>query len=182
MRDLKMLLKLVIFSLCLKVVLTFPDGAPEAACETLTPVHGLNQPNPMDNPIEIIPEFSHIHAGDLMSVDLRVRNDTIFGPLQFRGFIIQARIDDPNMGVAGRVVGSWELSEGARHVPCTAFPPNSVATHTSNSDKTFVRLLWRAPTNVFQDVVVRFYYSIVWMVPVFWTNTVSIPITVVNFG
>lgn len=174
-----MLLKIVILSLCLKAVLSFPDGAPTAACETLTPVHGINQPRPEEMPVDVLLESNVIREGEYLSVALRVRNDTMFGAFLFRGFIIQARINDPDMNVAGRVVGSFELTEGVKHVACPQFTPNSVVTHTSNNDKGYIRLLWRAPTNIFGDsITVNFYYSVVWMVPMFWTNAVSSPLII----
>lgn len=176
-----MLLKILIVSICLKVVLSFPDGAPTQACESLIPVHGLNQPRPEEMPVELLLETDVIHPGGLISLALRVRNDTMFGSFLFRGFIIQARVMDPNMNVTGRVVGSFELTEGVRHVPCPQFTPNSVATQTSNTDKGYLRLLWRAPPNISGDfVTVNFYYSIVWMVPMFWTNAVSSPLIIEN--
>lgn len=175
-----MFFKLLMFSFCLKIVLSFPDGAPIQACEDLTPIHGLNQPRTEEIPVEILLGSDAIHVGELVSVSLRARNDTMFGPLLFRGFIIQARIMDPNLNVTGRVIGSFELTEGVRHVPCPTLNPNSVATHTINSEKAYLTLLWRAPTNIFEDITVNFYYSIVWMVPMFWTNAVSSPLIIEN--
>jgi len=176
-----MFFKFVILSICVKFVVSFPDGAPEQACETLTPIHGLNQPRPEENPVDLLLESNVIQAGELTSIALRARNDTMFGPLLFRGFIVQARILDQNLNVTGRVVGTFELSDGVRHVPCPQFGPNSVVTHTINSEKAYIRLLWRAPTNVIGDsITVNFYYSIVWMVPMFWTYEVSSPLIIEN--
>lgn len=176
-----MILKFLILSICLKIASCFPDGAPAQACEDLTPRHGQNQPNPEVMPVDVLLESNVIRAGDLISVSLRARNDTMFGPLLFRGFLVQARLMTANVNVPGRVVGSFELTDGARYVPCPTLSPNSVVTHTTNSDKAFIQLLWRAPTNIFEDfVTVNFYYSIVWMFPVFWTNAVSSPLIIEN--
>lgn len=175
-----MLIKILILSICLNFALCWPNGAPIEACETLTPVHGLNQPNPADMPIEVLLESNVVQAGQLMSVSLRVRNDTMFGPsLTFRGFIIQARVQGSN--APGRATGTFELTAGARHVPCPTLGANAVVTHTINNDKTYLQLLWRAPVNIFEPfITVNFYYSIVWMVPVFWTNAISATVTVQN--
>lgn len=175
-----MIFNFLIFSICLKVVLSFPNGAPIAACETLTPQHGLNNPNPVEMPVDLLLESDVIRAGELVSISLRVRNDTVFGPLLFRGFIIQARTLTAG-SIPSRAVGTFELTDGVQHVPCPTLGPNSVVTHTINSDKGYLQLLWRAPANIFEDyITVNFYYSIVWMFPVFWTNAVSSPLVIQN--
>lgn len=176
-----MIFKFLIFSICLKIALCYPNGAPIQACESLIPAHGQNQPNPEAMPVDIILESNVIRAGDLVSISLRTRNDTIFGPLLFRGFLVQARLAAPGVNVTGRVIGSFELTDGVQYVPCPTLSPNSVVTHTSNSDKAYLQLLWRAPTNIFENfVTVNFYYTIVWMFPVFWTNAISSPLVIEN--
>ncbi len=176
-----MIFKFLIFSICLKFAWCLPSGAPVEACEDLTPRHGVNQPNTLPIPVELLLESSVIRAGDLLSVSLRARNDTVFGPLEFKGFIIQARIANPNVNVTGRVIGNFELTDGVRYVPCPTLSPNSVVTQTTNSDKSYIQLLWRAPTNIFEPyITVNFYYTIVWMFPMFWTNAVSSPLIIEN--
>lgn len=176
-----MIFKFLIISLCLNVALCYPSGAPIEACEDLTPRHGQNQPNPIEIPVDVLLETDVIQAGDLISVSLRVRNDTVFGPLAFRGFIIQARTQTSGGNVTGRVVGNFELTNGVRYVPCPTLSPNSVVTHTAYNDKTYVQLLWRAPPNIFENfITVNFYYTVVWMFPVFWTNAVSSPLRIEN--
>lgn len=175
-----MFLKLTILSICLQIALCFPDGAPTQACEDMTPLHGLNQPRPEEMPVDIILERNVIRAGELISVSLRARNDTMFGPLLFRGFMVQAKIAGAGT-VPGRNTGTFELTDGARHVVCPTLAVNSVVTHTSNNEKGYIQLLWRAPANIFEPTItVNFYYSIVWMVPMFWVNAVSSPLTIEN--
>lgn len=176
-----MIFKFFILSICLKIASSLPNGAPIAACEDLIPRHGQNLPRPEEMPVEIILESSVIRAGDLISVSLRARNDTMFGPIQFRGFLVQARIQGASSNVTGRVIGTFELSDGVQHVPCPTLTPNSVVTQTTNNEKTYIQLLWRAPANIFEDfITVNFYYTMVWMFPMFWANAVSDPLIIEN--
>lgn len=166
--ELEMFFKILIFSLCLNAVLCWYNGAPPETCETLIPGHG----GPFGDtiPADILIERQLISAGELISVSIRSRNDTIFGPFMFRGFMMQARIFDTNMNVPGRVTGSFEqLPSDTRYVPCPTLAPNSVVTHSINHDRSYLQLLWRAPTNIVgNSITVQFYYTIVMNVGIFW--------------
>lgn len=174
-----MLFKFVIFSLCLQAVLCWHNGAPPETCETLTPGHG----GPFGDtiPVDILIERNVITAGDLISVSFRSRNDTMFGNFMFRGFMMQARILDTNLNVPGRVTGTFEsLPADARHVQCTTLSANSVVTHSINTDRTYLQLLWRAPVNIIgNSITVQFYYTVVMNIGIFW-QSVSGPITILN--
>lgn len=161
------------------MALCWYNGAPVETCETLTPPHGA--PFGDTIPVDILIERDVISAGELISVSIRSRNDTIFGNFQFRGFMMQARISDANLNVPGRVTGIFEqVPSNARHVPCPTLSPNSVVTHSINDDKTFLQLLWRAPTNIVgNSISVQFYYTVVMNVGIFW-HSVTAPITIVN--
>lgn len=176
-----MILKFLIFSICLKIASSLPNGSPSEACEDLIPRHGINQPRPVEEmPVDVLLESTVIRPGELTSISLRARNDTMFGPLQFRGFLIQARVQGAN-AIPGRVIGTFELTDGVQHLFCPTLTPNSVVTHSSGNEKAYLQLLWRAPANIFEDhVTVNFYYTIVWLFPMFWANAVSSPLIIEN--
>lgn len=174
-----MFFKFIIISVCLQTVLCWYNGAPPETCETLTPPHG----GPFGDviPADILIERDVITAGELISVSIRARNDTIFGNFMFRGFMIQARILDTNLNVPGRVTGIFEnLPTDARHVICPTLSPNSVVTHSINTDRTYLQLLWRAPVNIVgNSITVQFYYTVVMNVGIFW-HSLTGPVTINN--
>lgn len=168
-------LKVVIFAVCLALpaVFAFPDGAPTAACTTLVPLHG-NQLN-FELPLELMLSSQTLNSGSMLYLGLRSLNGTMFGDFQYRGFMVQARIQDGT----NRVVGFFETSPGVRHVICPTLYPESTVTHTAHHDRSFVQVNWRAPANVgANNIVVRFYYTIVMNVGLFWANVVSPPVTI----
>ncbi|KAG4075624.1 hypothetical protein HA402_003449 [Bradysia odoriphaga] len=168
-----MYLKLAVFAICLTSTFAFPDGAPTAACTSLIPQHG--QQLNFDLPLEVLFSSTSVSAGSLLTVSLRALNGTVFGDFQFRGFIVQARIDDGS----GRVVGFFETGPGVRHVVCPTLYPESSVTHTIHDDKAFIQFNWRAPADVGgSPYVVRFYHTIVMNVGIYWSNQVSAPVTI----
>lgn len=170
-----MYLKLVAFVICLQSAFAFPNGAPTAACQTLTPLHG--GPLPFDVPVEVLMSSTTINAGSLITLSFRSLHGTVFGDFWFRGFMVQARIEDGS----GRVLGFFETGPGVRYVDCPMYYPSSTVTHTAHNDKNLVQINWRAPTNIGgSSIVVRFHYTIVMNVGLFWANQVSSPITVLN--
>lgn len=165
-----MLFKTVIFSLCLNVVLCWHNGAPEETCEHMTPQHG----GPFGDtiPVDMVLGRSVVPAGEVLPISIISRNDTIFGPFTYRGIMMQGRIDDPNMGVAGRVLGSFEqFPDHIRYVPCPTLPPNSVITHSINIDRTYTQVHWRAPTNFVGNIPMRIYYTIVMNIGIYWHSS-----------
>lgn len=169
-------LKLVILSICINYAFAFPDGAPTAACQTLVPLHG--NPLPFALPLQVQLSSTSVTSGSLLTLTLQASpNDPVFGNFLFRGFIVQARIEDGT----GRVVGFFETGPGVRHVVCPQFYPESTVTHTAHNDKSAVQINWRAPTNIgANSIVVRFYYTIVMNVGLFWDNEISSPVTILN--
>lgn len=168
-----MFLKLVVFAICLTSAFAFPDGAPTAACQTLVPQHG-NQLN-FDLPLEVTLSTTTLNAGSLLTLGLQALNGTVFGDFVYRGFMVQARVEDGT----GRVVGFFETGPGVRHVDCPMFYPQSTVTHTIHNDKAFTSINWRAPAQVGgSPYVVRFYHTIVMNVGIYWANQVSAPVTV----
>lgn len=170
-----MYLQLVTFAICLASAIAFPEGAPTAACQNLTPQHG--GPLPFDVPVEAVLSTTTVNAGSLVSLQLRSLPGTVFGDFWYRGFMVQARIQDGT----GRVLGFFETGPGVRYVDCPQFYASSTVTHTAHNDKNLVNINWRAPTNIgASSIVVRFHFTIVMNVGLFWANEVSAPITVLN--
>lgn len=167
-----MYFKLAIFAICLTSVFAFPDGAPTAACTNLTPGHG-NQLN-FDLPLEILLSTTSLNSGSLLTISLRALNGTMFGDFTYRGFMVQARTDDGT----SRVVGFFETAAGVRHVTCPMYYPESSVTHTNLLDKTFTQFNWRAPTGLGSPLPVRFHFTIVMNVGIYWANQVSSIVTV----
>lgn len=169
-----MLFKALIFTLCLKFALCFYNGAPSAACLTLVPNHGSIFP--IDLPVNFQLSSTTVRAGYPLPFQIISRNDTIIGDFQFRGFIIQARVADPNMEVERRVVGTFDVATGTRFVDCPTLPPQSTLTHSINTDRTFMQIVWRAPHGM-AGITVNLEFSIVMNVGMYWTG-VSPAITV----
>lgn len=171
-----MLFKTLIFALCLKSALCFYNGAPTAACISLIPNHGSIFP--IDIPVNIVLSSTTVRAGYPLPFQIVSRNDSIIGDFMFRGFMIQARLSDPNMEVERRVVGTFDLASGTRHVDCPTLPSQSTITHSINNDRTFTSLVWRAPHGIF-GVTVNLHLTIVMNVGMYWT-AVSPLITITN--
>jgi len=164
-----MLFKLLIFSVCLKAVLSFYNGAPTAACTTLVPTHGDIFPVPI--PVAMDLQTNNIRAGYPMSVSIRSLPGTIFGDFFYRGFIMQARIADTSLPLASRVVGTWDITTGARHAVCPEFQTGSTLTHVTNNDRQLQTFIWRAPAyNQFSGdfIIVYFHFAIVMNVGMYW--------------
>lgn len=114
-------------------VIALPSGAPTAACFTLTPMHGDNQPQTSPAPVTIEIGNTAIRPGDTITVRL-VAN----GSFSFRGFIVQARnVVAPNSPIGTMIAG--DLSQA---IDCSGF---TTVTHINNLDKTAVEFQWTAP-------------------------------------
>lgn len=161
------------------MALAFPDGAPTQACQTLTPLHGNSLP--FDVPAQLQFSTTTVNAGGMIYVSVVANSDDpVFGNFQFRGFMAQVRIEDGT----GRVVGTFEPGPGVRHVDCSSFGSGatSTVTHTNHADKSILNMNWRAPTDVIgSPITVRFHYTIVMNVGLYWANEISVPVTVLNY-
>lgn len=171
-----MLLKALIFTLCLKFALCFYNGAPTQACLTLVPNHGSIFP--VDIPVNLELSSTTVRAGYPLPFQIVSRNDTIFGDFLYRGFMIQARLADPNLEIERRVVGTFDLASGSRYVDCPMLPPQSTLTHSINTDRSFTGIVWRAPHSM-SGITVNIEFTIVMNVGMYWT-AVSPPITVTD--
>lgn len=171
-----MLFKTLILALCLKYALSYYNGAPTQACLSMIPNHG--EIFPIDVPVNIELSSTTVRSGYPLQFNIRSRNDTIIGDFRYRGFMIQARLTDPNMEVERRVVGTFDVASGTRHVVCPQLSPQSSLTHSVNNDRTFTTVVWRAPHGM-SGITVEIHVTVVMNVGMFWT-TRSAPVTVTN--
>lgn len=66
-----------------------------------------------------------------------------------------------------------------KHLKCTELHEGASVTQFSPSDKTSVDLTWKAPSDVPQEgITVKFHYTIVQTMKVFWVDHQSAVITV----
>lgn len=119
--------------------LSFSTGAGTTACGTLMPSHGGILPQQTLPPVTITRSAENVQQGQTLTLTI-TSNDANFS---FRGFIVQAR----TLANEPEVVGRFIITDGMRAVNCQTLPATSVATHTSNNDKTSVTLQWQAYTN-----------------------------------
>lgn len=174
-----MIFKVLIFSLCLKVVLSLYNGAPTAACTTLIPTHGSQLP--IDIPVQFSLSANVVRAGYPLTVSIQSLPGTVFGDFFYRGFMFQARLAGSSLPIASQVVGTWDIATGTRYADCPQLAPQSTLTHSINNDRDFTQLIWRAPHTFTGDfIMVNIHYTIVMNVGLFW-HVVSPPIRVEHF-
>lgn len=162
-----MFFKSLIFVLCLKVALSLYNGAPSEACLTLVPTHGSVFNAPL--PVEILLQSNNVRAGYPITVGIRSLPDTMFGDFMYRGFIIQARNVDQSLSIPNRVVGTFDVATGTRHVVCPTLLAQSTLTHSINTDRSFTQVIWRAPHNFNQEfIIVDICGAIVMNVGMYW--------------
>lgn len=131
--------KVIFLSICLvESALSFSTGGGTSACETLMPSHNGALPQQSLPPVVITQSNANIQQGQ--SIIVTVTSSPGF---TFRGFMAQARSLETNSEVLGRFV----LIPSMRTVNCVTLPAQSVATHTSNEERTTVTLMWQAYTS-----------------------------------
>lgn len=91
---------------------------------------------------------------------------------------MQGRLEDPNLEVERRVVGTFDVATGTRQVACPMLHAQSTLTHSHNQDRTFTSVVWRAPHGLV-GATVRIHMAIVMNVGMYWT-AVSPLITITN--
>ncbi|EFX86687.1 hypothetical protein DAPPUDRAFT_307896 [Daphnia pulex] len=168
--------------ICLYILFTFsignqvsgtPIGAPAAACSTMTPDHGVPAQTSA-SPYVTIPTLM---ADESVRLTLLV-NST--GISTFKGFLVMAF--DNSLGDTAAPIGTFsEIVEGtpaitpANYLNCLSGSKNA-ATHTNNSEKVIVNLLWVPPSGFVGNVV--FKTTFVRNVTTFWVKTLSDVISV----
>ena len=135
----------------IKQCLSFPNGAPEDACDTLTPGHRRFRPQLSVPPFKLWADKTTVEGGDRVRLTLAA-----LGTTPFRGFIIQAR----DAAMQGIRVGFFRPAEGLRTMNCGDGFRNSV-THNSSLDKRTVSVFWTAPEDFQGEVFFRYSIGIV---------------------
>lgn len=113
-----------------------PGGAPSIACENLTPQHNTTVVNQTsDHPYTV----NYTYAGD-GTYNLFLTGFAFLYP--FKGFILQAR---PTNNTATYQTFGTFVPQNDRTRPASCLYENDTATHTTNLEKRFVELQWKAP-------------------------------------
>ncbi|XP_046675344.1 putative defense protein Hdd11 [Homalodisca vitripennis] len=147
----------------------YSEGAPKEVCEDLIPRHlkppqttpcpyriELSTYSASSNPIR----YSPIGGNELLNV-------TLTGVQGFKGFVIQARMDD-------KIVGRFEPDPvNYQMIDCCEGEENT-ATHINNDIKSEVVLQWVPPTKVTGQV--WFYAAVVKTFDIFWIDITSDPL------
>lgn len=124
---------LIIALVAVQYATALPGGAPTAACFTLSPMHGVNQPQTSPAPVTIEVERTSIRPGDTITIRLVANAD-----FNFRGFIVQAR----NVVSPNSPIGTMTAGDLSRVIDCTG---QTTVTHVNNEPKSVVEFQWTAP-------------------------------------
>uniref|UniRef100_A0A672SEJ8 Ferric chelate reductase 1 n=1 Tax=Sinocyclocheilus grahami TaxID=75366 RepID=A0A672SEJ8_SINGR len=116
-------------------------GKVEVACGDMTPQHD-SDPSTKHPPFNIIADKSQFSPGDEIKVTLSMASSE--GKHYFKGFLIEAR----NAGDLNEIVGSFKLiSPGISQLLKCDNKEGSAVSHTSDSHKTEVQVIWVAPSD-----------------------------------
>ncbi|KTF82188.1 hypothetical protein cypCar_00035051 [Cyprinus carpio] len=133
---------LLLLSVCSETVFCFSRGKVEVACGDMTPQHGVSDPSTKDPPFNIKADKSQFSPGDEIKVTLSMASSE--GKHYFKGFLIEAR----NAGDLNEIVGSFKLisPDISQLLKCDN-KEGSAVSHTSDSHKTEVQVIWVAPSD-----------------------------------
>uniref|UniRef100_A0A671NC25 Putative ferric-chelate reductase 1 n=1 Tax=Sinocyclocheilus anshuiensis TaxID=1608454 RepID=A0A671NC25_9TELE len=136
-----MRIALLLLSVCSETVFCFSHGKVEVACGDMTPQHD-SDPSTKHPPFNIIADKSQFSPGDEIKVTLSMASSE--GKHYFKGFLIEAR----NAGDLNEIVGSFKLisPDISQLLKCDN-KEGSAVSHTSDSHKTEVQVIWVAPSD-----------------------------------
>ncbi|KAI1305267.1 putative ferric-chelate reductase 1 -like protein [Halotydeus destructor] len=118
----------------------WPSGAPEGACESMTPSHGNNRPKPPNGaPFVVSQSTGKYQPGDKVVVTVRGHGAS------FKGLMVQAF--DPN---TFEVIGKFEPGRGLKMLDSC-----SSVSHSDRKGKRAATLVWQAPANKQGNVAFR---------------------------
>jgi len=134
-----MLSNKVLIILVLSIVdnsLGYPGGAPQKACESMTPEHG-SDPQSSKSPYEISLKQLTVRNGENLIIQLE-------SPIKrsFKGFLVIVK----KVGEPEQAYGSFSSNENVKTLNCF-HGNNNAATHSNRDDKSSVMLTWIAPEN-----------------------------------
>lgn len=159
--------------LCLRIVLLLSTvaitavvgnstGAPEAACDSVTPAgHGATTAT---DPVPFIVNISSLDSGYVPGETYTIVLSGSSQNADFAGFLIQGRMAADGTTRVGTFVDNGDDQQ-------TACSDDSSATHTGSAQKTAVQLMWTAPPMGTGAILFR--YAFVESFSVFWPNQVT---------
>ncbi|XP_076844505.1 putative ferric-chelate reductase 1 [Brachyhypopomus gauderio] len=154
---------LVVFVVSLKTGTCYSDGKVTAACEDMVPLHGHHS-SPEPSPYKISVDKITFSPGDQIKVTLSMGSSD--SKQYFRGFLIQARdVERPSAGA----VGSFSLLDPAMSqlLQCNNVEASAVS-HTSDSHKTQVQVVWTAPQD--SPSAIQFEVTVVQKYNLYWAR------------
>jgi len=147
--------KLLLLPICLCSLLllkpgkvsSYSMGAPDSACQALTPGHTNTSPQNGESPSELRLSQQTVVPGQIIQLELSTNDNSTF-----KGFIIQAR----DSKLKDQQVGSFILSgDVASYITCGRGIHNSI-THRTSSSKSSIQAQWLAPTDFDGEVIFRY--------------------------
>lgn len=145
-----------------------PNGAPLAACATMTPGHGVGGQQSVSPFTTDLLDGETVLMDGSVRLELRPQN----GVNSFKGFLVMAfdKTDE------SKPIGTFKQPVDGKVIDCSGGVMNAV-THTNNLDKKSVTLDWTPPKNFMGQVVFRTTY--VENKLTFWVKTESKAVAVV---
>merc|ERR1719500_1242981 len=129
-----------------------PKGAPQEACDSMTPKHGDAKPQTGEPPYNVKVSATSVKPGDTVDVTI-----SAISGAKFKGFLLQARSSGSGHG---KLVGTFESGvEGSKYLECLALDRATV-THTNPEDKETITFKWKAPSEA-NDKKVRMWATVV---------------------
>uniref|UniRef100_A0A674AW71 Zgc:163022 n=2 Tax=Salmo trutta TaxID=8032 RepID=A0A674AW71_SALTR len=155
---------IVLLACVLRAVRCYSSGKVIGACDNMTPQHKKGAQQSLA-PFSVTTDRFSFKEGDEIIVRL------LAGSTPFTGFMLQAR----EVG-GSSPLGSFTVTSGeAQLLTCNGLP-NSAVSHTSNSPKSSIQGIWRAPTSGNLNSI-QFSASFVKDYSTFWVGVRSSPVT-----
>lgn len=137
----KTLPTLIVISFVVAKCLASPNGAPPAACDHMTPGHGVEAQDTI-SPYHLSVSERNVKGGETITVDIF---STVAGE-RFKGFLLQARTEGDDYEIIGEFLENEDEATPFSFRNCSTGLRNAV-THSENSLKDRISLIWRAPEN-----------------------------------
>lgn len=137
----KLLLALIVISFAVAKCLATPNGAPPAACESMTPSHGFEAQTTI-SPYQLRTMQKTVKGGETITVEIF---STVVGE-SFKGFLLQARTESVDYEIVGEFLENEDEATPFSFRNCSTGIRNAV-THSNNDPKDRISFIWRAPEN-----------------------------------
>ncbi|XP_028826210.1 putative ferric-chelate reductase 1 isoform X2 [Denticeps clupeoides] len=157
---------LLLLSVCLRTTRGFSNGKVTQACGNMVPNHGYDSSSDPP-PYTITVSKTQLTPGEQTKVTLSVSTlEDMSKGTTFKGFFIQARdVGKPS----GGAVGSFTLmNKSISQLLTCAGTQGSAVSHTSESKKTEVEVIWTAPANPPSSV--QFTATVVQKYKIYWVK------------